>query len=141
MRKFIIPFVYSLLSLFIAMSFLQLYYDIRIVEAETVSIIFDTLFNNILQITVVVGCVGIPIVLFGCILGELLFRYFILPFNLNYIISIVLYIFLGAGIILVIGFIIAGGVRIVSEDIRFIIMASICSVTFFVSRNRYKKKT
>ncbi|QWG76030.1 hypothetical protein EXW50_29475 (plasmid) [Bacillus mycoides] len=141
MRKFLVPFLYSLLSLFISMNFLQLYYDNRIIEGETVSIIFDNLFNNMMQITVVVAGVGTPIVLAGCILGELLFKYFILLFDLNYIISLVLYILLGVGIILVLGFIIAGRVQIVSDDIKFTIMTVICSVTFFVSRNEYEKKT
>ncbi|MEB9502496.1 hypothetical protein P4J13_00695 [Bacillus anthracis] len=140
MRKSLIPFVYSLLSLFLSMNFFQLYYD-NSIEGETVSIIVDTFLNNIIQIAVVVAGVGTPIVLAGCILGELVFKYFILFFNLNYFISLVLYIFLGIGIILVLEFIIAGRVQVVSEDIKFIIMTVICSVTFFMSRDRYEKKT
>lgn len=114
------------------MNILQLYYGTDIFEGET--------FINIIRITVVVG---IPIVLFGCIIGEILFKYFILPIKLNFIISLWLYILLGAEIVFIFEMI-SGGVPTVYENLRIVEMmyymglAIICSVTFFIRRTIYE---
>ncbi|MDZ5608532.1 hypothetical protein U2I54_15870 [Bacillus pseudomycoides] len=132
MKKFVVSFLYSLLSLVISMNILQLYYGTDIFEGET--------FINIIRITVVVG---IPVVLFGCIIGEILFKYFILPIKLNFIISLWLYILLGAGIVFIFEMI-SGGVPTVYENLRIVEMmyymglAIICSVTFFIRRTIYE---
>ncbi|MBO1582434.1 hypothetical protein [Bacillus sp. XF8] len=132
MKKFVVSFLYTLLSLVISMNILQLYYGTDIFEGET--------FINIIRITVVVG---IPIVLFGCIIGEILFKYFILPIKLNFIISLWLYILLGAEIVFIFEMI-SGGVPTVYENLRIVEMmyymglAIICSVTFFIRRTIYE---
>ncbi|HDR7419623.1 TPA: hypothetical protein QCX17_004155 [Bacillus cereus] len=132
MKKFAISFLYSLLSLVISMNILQLYDGKDIFEEEA--------FINMIQITVVVG---VPVVLFGCIIGEILFKYFILPIKLNFMISLWLYILLGAGIVFIFE-IISGGVPTVYENLRIVAMmyymglAIICSVTFFIRRTIYE---
>ncbi|MEY8351518.1 hypothetical protein AALF16_25310 [Bacillus cereus] len=132
MKKFAISFLYSLLSLVISMNILQLYDGTGIFEGEA--------FINMLRITVVVG---VPVVLFGCIIGEILFKYFILPVKLNFMISLWLYILLGAGIVFIFE-IISGGVPTVYENLRIVAMmyymgfAIICSVTFFIRRTIYE---
>ncbi|WP_025151484.1 hypothetical protein [Bacillus sp. H1a] len=135
MGKFLIPFLHSLLSLLITMGLIQLF--LSIVNEETVS----NIFIDMIQIPVVVIGIGTPVVLVGCVLGELLFRYFILLFHVNYIISLVLYVLLAVGVLLVFGFVLTGGIQNVFEDVKSVTMTIICSVTFFVSRNRYEKKT
>ncbi|PFR30978.1 hypothetical protein COK19_03645 [Bacillus cereus] len=128
MEKFAISFLYSLLSLVIAMNILQLYDGTDIFEGEA--------FINMLRITVVVG---VPVVLFGCIVGEILFKYFILSSKLHFMISLWLYILLGAGIVFIFE-IISGGVPTVYENLRIVAMmyymglAIICSITFFIRR-------
>ncbi|SCA97026.1 Uncharacterized protein BWINRA5_00348 [Bacillus mycoides] len=132
MKKFAISFLYSLLSLVISMNILQLYDGKDIFEEEA--------FINMIQITVVVG---VPVVLFGCIIGEILFKYFILPIKLNFMISLWFYILLGAGIVFIFE-IISGGVPTVYENLRIVAMmyymglAIICSVTFFIRRTIYE---
>ncbi|PFA24771.1 MULTISPECIES: hypothetical protein [Bacillus cereus group] len=132
MKKFAISFLYSLLSLVIAMNILQLYDGTNIFEGEA--------FINMLRITVVVG---VPVVLFGCMIGEVLFKYFILPSKLHFMISLWLYILLGAGIVFIFE-IISGGVPTVYENLRIVAMmyymglAIICSVTFFIRRTIYE---
>ncbi|PEY28811.1 hypothetical protein CN354_27925 [Bacillus cereus] len=132
MKKFAVSFLYSLLSLVISMNILQLYDGIDIFEGEA--------FINMIRITVVVG---VPVVLFGCIIGEILFKHFILPIQLNFMISLWLYILLGAGIVFIFE-IISGGVPTVYENLRIVAMmyymglAIICSVTFFIRRTVYE---
>lgn len=132
MKKFAVSFLYSLLGLVISMNILQLYDGIDVFEGEA--------FINMIRITVVVG---VPVVLFGCIIGEILFKYFILPIKLNFMLSLWLYIFLGAGIVFIFE-IISGGVPTVYENLRIVAMmyymglAIICSVTFFIRRTMYE---
>ncbi|MFJ8526506.1 hypothetical protein [Bacillus sp. NPDC094106] len=132
MKKFAVSFLYSLLSLVISMNILQLYDGTNIFEGEV--------FINMIRITVVVG---VPVVLFGCIIGEILFKYFILPIKLNFMISLWLYILLGVGIVLIFE-IISGGVPTIYENLRIVAMmyymglAIVCSVTFFIRRTIYE---
>ena len=131
-EKFAVSFLYSLLSLVISMNILQLYDGTDIFEGEV--------FINMIRITVVVG---VPVVLFGCIIGEIVFKYFILPIKLNFMISLWLYILLGAGIVFIFE-IISGDVPTVYENLRIVDMmyymglAIICSATFFIRRTIYE---
>ena len=131
-EKFAVSFLYSLLSLVISMNILQLYDGTDIFEGEV--------FINMIRITVVVG---VPVVLFGCMIGEIVFKYFILPIKLNFMISLWLYILLGAGIVFIFE-IISGDVPTVYENLRIVDMmyymglAIICSATFFIRRTIYE---
>lgn len=127
--------VYTLLSLLISMNILQLYFNKEIFGGEGYFNIIINIFINAIQITVIVVYIGFPIVLLGCVLGELLFRYIILPNKLNFIISLILYILLGTEIVFVFKIILG----IVPTDI-YIGLTIICSITFFVSRTSYERK-
>ncbi|MDP7981480.1 hypothetical protein Q9306_24245 [Bacillus sp. WLY-B-L8] len=95
-----------------------------------------------MQITVVVLYIGAPLVLLGCALGELLFRYVILPNKLQFIVSLILYILLGTGIVFVFE-ILLGAVPtdiFTIEMLPYMGLTAICSITFFVSRTTYERK-
>lgn len=135
-------FVYTILSLLISMNILQLYYNKEIFGEENYFNIIVNIFVNVIQITVVVVYIGVPIVLLGCILGELLFKYIILPNKLNCIFSLILYILLGTEIVFVFE-IILGGVPtdiFTIEMMKYMVLTIICSITFFVSRTTYERK-
>lgn len=103
---------------------------------------YFTIISNAMQMTVVVLYIGAPIVLLGCALGELLFRYIILPNKLHFSISFILYILLGTGIVLIFEILLGANIANVFtiEMMPYMGLTAICSITFFVSRTTYERK-
>ncbi|HFK1746374.1 hypothetical protein ORM30_19910 [Bacillus cereus] len=137
MSKFLIPYSFSILSFFISATALDLY-DRMGNDSELVS---PNIIGKIIQSTAQMGVLtlyfGVPIILGGCLLGELLFRGIILRFKLSYIISLLLYLFLVFSIVFV-----TVGIPTTYEDSNtfFMGITMICAVTFFVSRNIWENK-
>ncbi|EOO14796.1 hypothetical protein [Bacillus cereus] len=137
MSKFLIPYSFSILSLFISLTVLDLY-DRMGKNNEMIS---PTILGKVIQATSQMGVLtlyfGVPIILGGCLLGELLFRGIILRFKLSYIISLLLYLLLAFGIVFV-----TVGIPTTYEDSNtfFMGITMICAVTFFVGRNIGEKK-
>ncbi|HFK1782411.1 TPA: hypothetical protein ACGXP4_001412 [Bacillus cereus] len=137
MSKFLIPYSFSILSFFISATALDLY-DRMGNDSELVS---PNIIGKIIQSTAQMGVLtlyfGVPIILGGCLLGELLFRGIILQFKLSYIISLLLYLFLAFSIVFV-----TVGIPTTYEDSNtfFMGITMICAVTFFVSRNIWENK-
>lgn len=131
-------FVFTVFSLLISMNILQLYYTKETFGGEG----YFHIITNAMQITVVVVYIGVPLVLLGCVLGELLFRYIILPNKLHFIISSILYILLGTGIIFVLGIVLGANTTNIFtiEMMPYMGLTAICSITFFVSRTMYERK-
>ncbi|MED4444567.1 hypothetical protein [Bacillus thuringiensis] len=135
--KFLIPYSFSILSFFISVTALDLY-DRLGNNSELVS---PNIIGKIIQSTAQMGVLtlyfGVPIILGGCLLGELLFRGIILRFKLSYIISLLLYLLLAFSIVFV-----TVGIPTTYEDSNtfFMGITMICAVTFFVSRNIWEKK-
>ncbi|MES1049639.1 hypothetical protein COC69_12305 [Bacillus cereus] len=135
--KFLIPYSFSILSFFISATALDLY-DRMGNNSELVS---PNIIGKIIQSTAQMGVLtlyfGVPIILGGCLLGELLFRGIILRFKLSYIISLLLYLFLAFSIVFV-----TVGIPTTYEDSNtfFMGITMICAVTFFVSRNIWENK-
>ncbi|HDR4436956.1 hypothetical protein BK720_20580 [Bacillus thuringiensis serovar brasilensis] len=143
--KFLIPYSFSILSFFISVTALDLY-DRMGTNNEMVS---PNIIGKIIQSTAQMGVLtlyfGVPIILGGCLLGELLFRGIILRFKLSYIISLLLYLLLAFSIVFIFVSVMVG-VPAAYEEVRtletmyFIGITMICAVTFFVDRNRWEKK-
>lgn len=137
MSKFLIPYSLSILSFFISATALDLY-DRMGNDSELVS---PNIIGKIIQSTAQMGVLtlyfGVPIILGGCLLGELLFRGIILRFKLSYIISLLLYLLLAFSIVFV-----TVGIPTTYEDSNtfFMGITMICAVTFFVSRNIWENK-
>ncbi|EJR78412.1 Uncharacterised protein [Bacillus cereus] len=137
MSKFLIPYSFSILSFFISATALDLY-DRMGNNSELVS---PNIIGKIIQSTAQMGVLtlyfGVPIILGGCLLGELLFRGIILRFKLSYIISLLLYLFLAFSIVSV-----TVGIPTTYEDSNttFMVITMICAVTFFMGRNIWEKK-
>ncbi|MEM5670749.1 hypothetical protein AAHB59_25485 [Bacillus cereus] len=137
MSKFLIPYSFSILSFFISATALDLY-DRMGNDSELVS---PNIIGKIIQSTAQMGVLtlyfGVPIILGGCLLGELLFRGIILRVKLSYIISLLLYLFLAFSIVFV-----TVGIPTTYEDSNtfFMGITMICAVTFFVSRNIWENK-
>ncbi|MGD6891481.1 hypothetical protein [Bacillus mobilis] len=135
--KFLIPYSFSILSFFISVTALDLY-DRMGNNSELVS---PNIIGKIIQSTAQMGVLtlyfGVPIILGGCLLGELLFRGIILRFKLSYIISLFLYLLLACSIVSV-----TVGIPTTYEDSNttFMIITMICAITFFVGRNIWEKK-
>ncbi|PFQ56799.1 hypothetical protein COK18_28790 [Bacillus cereus] len=135
--KFLIPYSFSILSFFISATALDLY-DRMGNNSELVS---PNIIGKIIQSTAQMGVLtlyfGVPIILGGCLLGELLFRGIILRFKLSYIISLLLYLLLAFSIVFV-----TVGIPTTYEDSNtfFMGITMICAVTFFVGRNIWEKK-
>ena len=135
--KFLIPYSFSILSFFISATALDLY-DRMGNDSELVS---PNIIGKIIQSTAQMGVLtvyfGVPSILGGCLLGELLFRGIILRFKLSYIISLLLYLFLAFSIVFV-----TVGIPTTYEDSNtfFMGITMICAVTFFVSRNIWENK-
>ncbi|EJQ54075.1 hypothetical protein IEQ_00823 [Bacillus cereus BAG6X1-2] len=144
MSKFLIPYSFSILSLFISLTVLDLYDRMERFNEKT-----STILENVIQATAQMGVLtlyfGVPIILGGCLLGELLFRGIILRFKLSYIISLLLYLLLAFSIVFIFLSVMVG-VPAAYEEVRtlemmyFIGITMICAVTFFVSRNIWEKK-
>ena len=126
--KFLIPYSFSILSFFISATALDLY-DRMGNNSELVS---PNIIGKIIQSTAQMGVLtlyfGVPIILGGCLLGELLFRGIILRFKLSYIISLLLYLLLAFSIVFV-----TVGIPTTYEDSNtfFMGITMICAVTFF----------
>ncbi|RWQ77799.1 hypothetical protein DR116_0001745 [Bacillus cereus] len=135
--KFLIPYSFSILSFFISATALDLY-DRMGNNSELVS---PNIIGKIIQSTAQMGVLtlyfGVPIILGGCLLGELLFRGIILRFKLSYILSLLLYLLLAFSIVFV-----TVGIPTTYEDSNtfFMGITMICAVTFFVSRNIWENK-
>ncbi len=135
--KFLIPYSFSILSFFISATALDLY-DRMGNNSELVS---PNIIGKIIQSTAQMGVLtlyfGVPIILGGCLLGELLFRSIILRFKLSYIISLLLYLLLAFSIVFV-----TVGIPTTYEDSNtfFMGITMICAVTFFMGRNIWEKK-
>ncbi len=137
MSKFLIPYSFSILSFFISATALDLY-DRMGNNSELVS---PNIIGKIIQSTAQMGVLtlyfGVPIILGGCLLGELLFRGIILRFRLSYILSLLLYLLLAFSIVSV-----TVGIPTTYEDSNttFMVITMICAVTFFMGRNIWEKK-
>ncbi|MBG9926601.1 hypothetical protein ACWGKR_11440 [Bacillus thuringiensis] len=135
--KFLIPYSFSILSFFISVTALDLY-DRMGNDSELVS---PNIIGKIIQSTAQMGVLtlyfGVPIILGGCLLGELLFRGIILRFKLSYILSLLLYLLLAFSIVSV-----TVGIPTTYEDSNttFMVITMICAVTFFMGRNIWEKK-
>ncbi|MFK4426187.1 MULTISPECIES: hypothetical protein [Bacillus] len=144
MSKFLIPYSHSLLSLFISMTIVQIYDEKGIFEGGLFSI-FTNLFIAMANMLAATLIIGIPVVLVGCLLGEILFRCVILPVKLHFIPSLILYILLAISIVF--GYeVISDGFPTIYENTRIVVMmyfmglTVICSITFLVSRTTYEEK-
>lgn len=135
--KFLIPYSFSILSFFISATALDLY-DRLGNNSELVS---PNIIGKIIQSTAQMGVLtlyfGVPIILGGCLLDELLFRGIILRFKLSYILSLLLYLLLAFSIVSV-----TVGIPTTYEDSNttFMVITMICAVTFFMGRNIWEKK-
>lgn len=144
LSKFLIPYSFSILSLFISLTVLDLYDRMERFNEET-----STILGNVIQATAQMGVLtlyfGVPIILGGCLLGELLFRGIILRFKLSYIISLLLYLLLAFSIVFIFLSVMVG-FPAAYEEVRtlqmmyFMGITMICAVTFFVNRNIWEKK-
>ncbi|MBE7118423.1 hypothetical protein [Bacillus cereus] len=145
MGKFLIPYSHSLLSLFISMTVLDLYDRMENFNEGTSPTVLGKVIQATAQMGVLTLYFGVPIILGGCLLGELLFRGIILRFKLSYIISLLLYLLLAFSIVFIF-LSVTVGVPAAYEEVRtlemmyFIGITMICAVTFFVSRNIWEKK-
>ncbi|MGE6599478.1 hypothetical protein [Bacillus proteolyticus] len=145
MSKFLIPYSFSILCFFISATALDLYDRIGKNDEMTSPNILGKVIQSTSQMGVLTLYFGVPIILGGCLLGELLFRGIILRFKLSYIISLLLYLLLAFSIVFIFLSVIVG-VPAAYEEVRtlemmyFIGITMICAVTFFVGRNILEKK-
>lgn len=135
--KFLIPYSFSILSFFISVTALDLYDRIENFNEGTSPNIIGKVIQSTAQMGVLTLYFGVPIILGGCLLGELLFRGIILRFKLSYIISLLLYLLLACSIVSV-----TVGMPTTYEDSNttFMVITMICAVTFFMGRNIWEKK-
>lgn len=135
--KFLIPYSFSILSFFISAMALDLYDRMGKSDEMTLPNIIGKVIQSTSQMGVLTLYFGVPIILGGCLLGELLFRGIILRFKLSYIISLLLYLLLAFSIVSV-----TVGLPTIYEvsNIFFMAITMICAVTFFVGRNIWEKK-
>ncbi|EEK74609.1 hypothetical protein bcere0007_9720 [Bacillus mycoides] len=126
------------------MTIVQIYDEKGIFEGGLFSI-FTNLFIAMANMLAATLIIGIPVVLVGCLLGEILFRCVILPVKLHFIPSLILYILLAISIVF--GYeVISDGFPTIYENTRIVVMmyfmglTVICSITFLVSRTTYEEK-
>ncbi|PEU03047.1 hypothetical protein CN527_06420 [Bacillus cereus] len=138
LSKFLMPYSFSILSFFISATALDLYDRMGKNDEMTSPTILGKVIQATSQMGVLTLYFGVPIILGGCLLGELLFRGIILRFKLSYIISLLLYLLLAFSIVFV-----TVGIPTTYEDSNTLFMGitMICAVTFFVSRNIWEKKS
>ncbi|WP_128855565.1 hypothetical protein [Bacillus sp. CDB3] len=145
MSKFLIPYSFSILSFFISATALDLYDRMGKNDEMTSPNILGKVIQSTSQMGVLTLYFGVPIILGGCLLGELLFRGIILRFKLSYIISLLLYLLLAFSIVFIFVSVMVG-IPAAYEEVRtletmyFIGITMICAVTFFVGRNILEKK-
>lgn len=143
--KFLIPYSFSILSFFISVTVLDLYDRMGKMNEMTSPTILGKVIQSTAQMGVLTLYFGVPIILGGCLLGELLFRGIILRFKLSYIISLLLYLLLAFSIVFIFLSVMVG-VPAAYEEVRtlhmmyFMGITMICAVTFFVNRNIWEKK-
>ncbi|MED0938640.1 hypothetical protein P4T37_18185 [Bacillus mobilis] len=137
MSKFLIPYSFSILSFFISVTALDLFDRMGRNDEMTSPNIIGKIIQSTAQMGVLTLYFGVPIILGGCLLGELLFRGIILRFKLSYIISLLLYLLLAFSIVSV-----TVGIPTTYEDSNTTVMVitMICAVTFFMGRNIWEKK-
>ncbi|WP_242242271.1 hypothetical protein [Bacillus cereus group sp. BfR-BA-01309] len=137
MSKFLIPYSFSILSFFISVTALDLFDRMGKNDEMTSPNIIGKIIQSTAQMGVLTLYFGVPIILGGCLLGELLFRGIILRFKLSYIISLLLYLLLAFSIVSV-----TVGIPTTYEDSNttFMVITMICAVTFFMGRNIWEKK-
>ncbi len=135
--KFLIPYSFSILSFFISVTALDLFDRMGKNDEMTSPNIIGKIIQSTAQMGVLTLYFGVPIILGGCLLGELLFRGIILRFKLSYIISLLLYLLLAFSIVSV-----TVGIPTTYEDSNttFMVITMICAVTFFMGRNIWEKK-
>ncbi|PEC55982.1 hypothetical protein COK56_14930 [Bacillus cereus] len=135
--KFLIPYSFSILSFFISVTALDLFDRMGRNDEMTSPNIIGKIIQSTAQMGVLTLYFGVPIILGGCLLGELLFRGIILRFKLSYIISLLLYLLLAFSIVSV-----TVGIPTTYEDSNTTVMVitMICAVTFFMGRNIWEKK-
>ncbi|PDZ02814.1 hypothetical protein COE20_03755 [Bacillus cereus] len=135
--KFLIPYSFSILSFFISVTALDLFDRMGRNDEMTSPNIIGKIIQSTAQMGVLTLYFGVPIILGGCLLGELLFRGIILRFKLSYIISLLLYLLLAFSIVSV-----TVGIPTTYEDSNttFMVITMICAVTFFMGRNIWEKK-
>ncbi|PEW77908.1 UNVERIFIED_ORG: hypothetical protein EDC93_105102 [Bacillus cereus] len=135
--KFLIPYSFSILSFFISVTALDLFDRMGRNDEMTSPNIIGKIIQSTAQMGVLTLYFGVPIILGGCLLGELLFRGIILRFKLSYIISLLLYLLLAVSIVSV-----TVGIPTTYEDSNttFMVITMICAVTFFMGRNIWEKK-
>lgn len=145
LSKFLIPYSFSILSFFISVTVLDLYDRMGKMNEMTSPTILGKVIQSTAQMGVLTLYFGVPIILGGCLLGELLFRGIILRFKLSYIISLLLYLLLAFSIVFIFLSVMVG-VPAAYEEVRtlhmmyFMGITMICAVTFFVNRNIWEKK-
>ncbi|WP_342718456.1 hypothetical protein AAG068_05495 [Bacillus paramycoides] len=137
MSKFLIPYSFSILSFFISATALDLFDRVGRNDEMTSPNIIGKIIQSTAQMGVLTLYFGVPIILGGCLLGELLYRFIILRFKLSYIISVLLYLLLAFTIVSV-----TVGIPPTYEDSNttFMVITMICAVTFFMGRNIWEKK-
>lgn len=135
--KFLIPYSFSILSFFISATALDLFDRVGRNDEMTSPNIIGKIIQSTAQMGVLTLYFGVPIILGGCLLGELLFRFIILRFKLSYILSLLLYLLLAFTIVSV-----TVGIPTTYEDSNttFMVITMICAVTFFMGRNIWEKK-
>lgn len=135
--KFLIPYSFSILSFFISVTALDLFDRMGRNDEMTSPNIIGKIIQSTAQMGVLTLYFGVPIILGGCLLGELLFRGIILRFKLSYILSLLLYLLLACSIVSV-----TVGIPTTYEDSNttFMVITMICAVTFFMGRNIWEKK-
>ena len=135
--KFLIPYSFSILSFFISATALDLFDRVGRNDEMTSPNIIGKIIQSTAQMGVLTLYFGVPIILGGCLLGELLFRFIILRFKLSYMLSLLLYLLLTFTIVSV-----TVGIPTTYEDSNttFMVITMICAVTFFMGRNIWEKK-
>ncbi|MFD3447144.1 hypothetical protein ACFDTO_21335 [Microbacteriaceae bacterium 4G12] len=132
MRKFVVSFLYSLLSFIFSYLLIAMFYITKDFDSRV-------LIDSILLMVIF----GIPLVFVGCILGEIFYKYYIIPRNIKFLSALILYLFLAVGLLYAFMFIL-GGIPVNKEELFNTDMmvpigfGIISSVTFFIKRNTYK---
>ena len=121
--------MYSFISLIISANLLELIMAPNLLD-----------WKNVLGFTIMVIIYGAPMVLIGCIIGELLYRYCIVPKSLPFKLALVMYFLLGSIVMLLIRILIGGIPQNINEifNLYFFLIPNICSIIFFIKRNTYK---
>ncbi|SFC27518.1 hypothetical protein SAMN04488168_10391 [Bacillus sp. 491mf] len=127
-KKFTVSYLYSLISLIISMNL----FGIITSPAQ-----LD--WKNIFALTKMLLIYGAPIVLIGCIVGEVLYRVVIIPKSISFKLGFVIYFLLGSIVMLFIKVILGKNHLGIDVLLDLLIgLSTICSVVFFIKRHTYK---